>query len=212
MRSNALCLAVLAGLLVAGGCSSMPDDMTRYKWQPDHGTTRVDGFAWPDYAAVRNAEEPLPGAGTAELVWSDQGMFAKLLLPEGAPEQLSVNLVYTEEDGTVRKARVRVDRSPDGIETLAQRTDPGTDEWIPADDAMYARVGMDVTAEPPVVHVFLAWQAVGLDGPPKDRAWVVIDPIGSQPAGEKPPVPIRLYVDNRPSFRGASARCPYCTQ
>lgn len=211
MRRIALVSLAMASVLAVAGCSSMPNDMTRYKWA-GRPAVHTDGVTWPDYDQLRHATEELPGAGKARLMWSDDGVFAKLTLPPDSPEQFSVNLVYTQQDGTVRKGRVTIRRQGRDISTDAQRTDPGTDTWIAADNAAYSRVAARPNLKPPQVQLFLAWNTVGLDEAPKDRAWVVIDPAGSQPAGEKPPVPIRLYVDTRPDFRGARARCPYCSQ
>lgn len=212
MRHAASICLLLPALLCFVGCSAA-GDITPHKWSPDKPSTQLAGTTWPAYESVSHAGRDLSPAGAVRMVWSEEGVYAKLLLPDDAPRRLAVNLLYTEADGQLRRGRVRIVRDDGSIETLAERTDPGTDTWIPAGETIFSRVATDISSQPPVVYVFLAWETVGLDAPPKDRAWVVIDPAGSQPAGQTPPVPVRFYIDTRPKIRGGtSARCPSCTQ
>ncbi len=212
MRHAASVCLVFTTLLSLVGCYS-EGNITPYRWSTDDPTGRRAGYTWPAYESVSHATGNLSPAGVVRLVWSEHGVYAKLALPDGSPRRLTVNLLYTRKDGQLRKGRVRIVRDAGGIETLAQRTDPGTDTWIPAGEAIFSRVATDVSAQPTTVHVFLAWETIGLEAPPKDRAWIVIDPAGSQPVGQTPPVPIRFYIETRPKVRGGtSARCPSCTQ
>ncbi len=201
-----LVLAALAVLLPLAGCGGWRNNITDNYWSGNEGKQDSAGYYWPRFAQEDVAEIPLALDAQADLLWSGRALYARLTTAENVEQ---IELAVTRTDNTGKLHQTTVTWTPPGQKISAKKLlDPENRTWQPLKGPEFRhRASQAADVQRGQVVFRLPFSAVGVQGMPEDRLWVVIWVNRKTLAKE----PVRLFIDRNAGVMDSSGECPYCT-